>query len=327
MPGSASTEESGGDSEYWKCRRQGDILPIREIPVVGASVRLYPTPNGAAIISQTCDVVLSNRPNVLVAAVVELAPTEAVAARDGARPRYVHIPLFGDSYFVDLEYVASVEKSSIDELSCTSGVDGGSDGAIRTFALAVARRFGRFPFPDEVSAWLRPLRSAVEDKYDKPNSGLGLALGDISELRIEAVDWQHLPVDLTLHIITYAGVLPEIDDDESISAPPELDRWLRPAGKLIRSLGDIANRLYRYELAKGSILTSVEKYHLWLAFGEAFAERCGPRGADQEDPSIVAAVTSVAGNIASEDEFTLTQIRRSETLDLDHLSGPYPLSS
>jgi len=352
LSGISNSESSDESKNYWKHRRQGDVLSVCEIPLLCTSRRSavrsrmsrwygwlrrlkasdagafqgYETPHGVVIVSQTCDVTLANRPNVLVAAVAELSGSDASSARDGIRPRYVHIPLLGDSAFADLEYIAPISKSHALGLPHTPGIDQENDNEVRRFGLAVARRFGRFPLPDDVVPWISPLRDIVEDKYRRANSGLALALRDIVELRVEAASWQNVPIEIDLHVIVKAGIMPELLDSDSVAVPSDLESWLRRGRRLKQSPGAIANRLYRSELGNGDAPSPVERYHLWLALAQSFADKCQPKGANANNRDVQDAVAGVNPQISSEDEFTLAQIRRSEVLDVDHLSGPYPYS-
>jgi hypothetical protein len=67
---------------------------------------------------------------------------------------------------------------------------------------------------------------------------------------------------------------------------------------------------------------------LWLALAEAWAARCTPRERDKGEKAIAEAVADgvVAADIVSEDEYSLARYRRSEQLDVEHLSPPTPAS-
>jgi len=282
--------------------------------------------NGAVVISQTCDVVLPTRPNVLLAKLVSLDPAEASRARNGMLPRYVHVTSYGENMFADLDFVTTVTKEHLVEYDSTRGIDQANDVEVRDFARRIARRFGRYAFPNEVVPWFSPLQSIVQEKYRRPNSALGKALRQISELRVEASSWQKPGLDLTLHVIAKAGTVPELDkndDDELPPIPQALNQKLRPNGDLDKSLTDIAEMLYG---AQSNRLSSVERYHLWLAFAEAFGRHCTLKRSDADNPSYLAAVNSISGELSTDNDFNLAQFRRSEMLDLDHLSSPTPFT-
>lgn len=151
--------------------RQGDHLPkVGWIEVTQAPrgpLRIS-APDGVVIVSQTCDVVQSNRSAVQVARLVHLEGSTAVEARDGRRPRYVHVPARGQTAFADLEVIGTMTKVSLAGQERTPGVD--ADGDVRRFGQAVGRKFNRFPFPDHVVDWLRPLEEIAQSKSQRPQS-------------------------------------------------------------------------------------------------------------------------------------------------------------
>jgi hypothetical protein len=231
--------------------------------------------------------------------------------------------------FADLDVIGTLDKEIFARASTTTGV-GLDDMETRRFGRRVARRFGRFPFPDEVVPWLMPLADVIVSKYDKL-TGEALALEQVVELRVEATDgWTTPPYALTLVTIVRAGTLPELEEDNQIDLPSSLRSWLRmPNGELRRKPGDIAKRLYADQLESSGnspAPTPAERYHLWLALAEAWTARCVPRGRFKDDEAVVAAVAdgAVTADIVSEDEYSLVRYRRSEQLDVDHLSPPTP---
>jgi hypothetical protein len=235
----------------------------------------------------------------------------------------------GTDTFADLDIIGTLDKNILASTPVTDGV-GPADADVRRFGQRIARRFGRFPFPDEVVPWLTPLTDIVTSKYGK-ETGEALALEQVVELRVEATDgWAAPPYDLTLVTIVRAGTLPEFDEDEQIDPPPSLQRWLRePSGRLRRASGDIANRLFAHKVDTTGTTpapTPAERYHLWLALAEAWAAKCTPRGRDRENPAVAEVVAGgeIAADIASDDEYSLARYRRSERLDVEHLSPPAP---
>ncbi len=306
--------------------RQGDVLDLAELPVVDIDgIKPRPTPLGVAIVSQTCDLVQANRPNVTVAKIVKLAGTACKEAASGAQPRYVLLPACKSGTFVDLEFCASVSKSQAVRLQVVErGVDSADDVQIRQLALALGRRFSRFPFPDEVYPWLRPLQTLARDKHAKPDSALGRALREVVELRVEATNWQESPLEISLHVIIKSGTVPEPDSIDS-DPPQALATWLCPPDRRSRKPAEIAEKLFPADVSQRP--SSLEAYYLWGALAEALAAACRPQGRDAAQQSVMSAVSSIVGQLSSEDEFTLSQYRRSELLDLDHLSHPTPFAS
>lgn len=309
-----TADEIGALSRF----RQGDVLA--DVPDVvisdeeGAPRHLI-APLGVVIVSQTCDVVAPNRPTIQVALRVQLQSTHAAEARDGKRPRYAHLPALGDDNFADLEFMATVDKRRVIALTRTPGVVEDLDG--RFFSLAVARRYSRFPFPDEVTPWLRPLELVVVSRVRRANSPEALALESVVQLRVEAADgWREAPFELKLVVIVTPGTLPMFPGDDLPALPDNLKAHLYDDDRRVKAeRGDIAKML-----AKAT--DPIAKYWLWTALADAWAALCLPP--DAAPPQVKAAVSSLLAEVVSADEFPLTRIRKSEELDLDHLSEPTP---
>lgn len=282
------------------------------------------------LLSQTCDVVLPDRLTVVAAPLVRLSGEILKQAIKGGRPRYVAVPAAGADAFADLDVIGTLDKNILADTPAMAGV-GPADAEIRLFGRRVARRFGRFAFPDEVVPWLTPLTDVVTGKYGKA-TGEALALEQVVELRIEAAGgWISPPYALTLVTIVRAGTLPELEEEDQIDPPSSLQQWLRePGGRLRRSSGEIANRLFAHDVdtsGRSPAPTPAERYHLWLALSEAWAAKCTPRGRDTSDPAVANAVAGgeVTADIVSDDEYSLARYRRSERLDVEHLSPPPPI--
>lgn len=306
--------------------RQGDFVQIDGLQVVGsAGAWILPTPDGAVLLTQTCDAIRSEKLTVALAPVVRVEGGTASNARDGKVLRYIHLPLVGFDAFVDMSVVTTIDKAFFATLQRTPGIDQTDDDAVREFGRAVGRRFGRFPFPDEVTPWLRPLEVVVQSKHDK-QSPEGAAMRDVVELRVEAVDgWQNPPYALTLCVIVKPGVVPSFPNDVP-PCPDELLSWLRTGeGLLRRKSSAIAARL---ETERKQSPSSASVYWLWLALAEAWAALCSPdlnKYPTDRAAEIQAAVTGISADLLEEREFNLFRYRRSEQLDVDHLSHPTPL--
>lgn len=293
---------------------QGDYLAtLTSLPVVTvAGVRDRPTPCGVILIAQTCDIVRENPPTVQAAKLTYLLKTnDAQAARDGKRPRFVHVPTLGDSAFADLDLIATIDKRMLVCHARKPGVE--TDEDVRVFGRAVGRRPGRFAFPDEVVLWFNKLTDLISSKSRKLSTPEGRLLAAVEEARVEAADgWTAGPPwHLTLVIIVKPGTLPTFVDDEPPKCPDHLATWLYGSdGGLQRASGEIAARMEKEETGEGL-------HHLWEAYAESWAVKCQP-------PKTESHLGTVAAEIVSDDEFTTLRNRRSETLDLDHLSAPRP---
>lgn len=323
---SASADDGTASSEKVAalCRelRQGDVLNLGCLPIV-TSEAIYEQSYGlgVAIITQTCDLVQPRRPNVVVAPVVELNPSQAGNAKRGAMPQFVHLEhQTMDNYFVDLSHCATLTKAALTGMELIyHGVDQDDRESVGKFAARVGRRFSRFPFPDDVQPWFRPLQEQVTRRHGKESS-LGKILQDVVDIRIESSNWAAAQMELIVHIIVPAGTVPNPDDFDPDDVPSSLNRQLRPDGILVESATQIASRLVLAEGAVRSILTAPERYLLWNAFAEALASLCQKPEQIGVPSAIISAVASVTGMLWTDDEFSLNRYNRTESLDLEHLS-------
>jgi hypothetical protein len=208
---SGSESDSQDESSQW---RQADKFSLDTVAVTSATGEpaLVETTNGIALVSQSCDVVLPHRLNVQVAPIIELVGNDARAARDGKRSRYAHLPRLGDTSFADLDHVSTVAKTALAGKRVGEGVAG--DDETRRFAAAIARRFGRFAFPDDVSDAMKALRDLVQSKATKPQSPFGTVLADVLELRAESKAWAAVASEVTLVFVLFPGALPTLPDDD-----------------------------------------------------------------------------------------------------------------
>jgi hypothetical protein len=296
--------------------RQGDVVLIRELPVIGddGSVELRQALRGAVVISQTCDLVQPDRPTVQLVPLVDLDPDTARDAARGKRPRFVAVPSYGQNMFADLQVVGTVTKQYLSHFERRPGVS--ADGAAGSvFGRAVGRKFSRFPFPDEIHPWIKPLRELLQSRAGRETSPLGQIIESIAAIRLESAGgWRsHGPYDLTLVIILHPGVLPELDD-EFDELPIEIRDWAYQDGRLMRQSAQVAEKL---RSASGGAVQ-----HLWNIFGESLGEKCRENG--RRHPLYSSAVESLEVEIVSSDEFTFDRFQRSEEVDLDHLSPPVP---
>jgi len=218
----------------------------------------------------------------------------------------------------------SVTKEHLISLARTRGVL--SDADVSEFGRLLGRRYSRFPFPDELVYWLRPLQKVAESKHSKPESAEGRAFRHVLDLRLEnGAPWERPPLALTLAVIVESGVLPVFPGDDLPDIPGDLAAWLRPKGQL-QSADAIAKRL-------DAAVDPVERHWLWQAIGEAWASKCRPsdsdlKDLDESDRQRINGIVlnqEIASDVTSEDEYSLFRYRRSEALDLDYLSPSVPL--
>lgn len=298
--------------------RQGDVFSVAAVVVVAADgvPGNRPCPHGAVVISQSCDAAQPDRPLVQVSPVVRLSGDDAAQAHAGHRPRYAPLPGAGTDAFADLDIVTTLEKASISELVRTPALT--TDAAVRRFAGAVSRKYGRFAFPNDVVRCLRPLEETLQSKAGKPASPIGKVLQQVNMLRVEvAGNWFDAPFDLTIVVVTTADALPFTDPVDDLPDPPDgLRDKLWPTTKTAAQAAATISTF----LADGSP-TDAERYWAWQWLAEAWAQRC----VDQRDKlGLHAAVGSVGGEVVTVQEYSLDRVGRSEMLDLDYLSEPLP---
>lgn len=152
---------------------------------------------GLVVLTQTCDVVRSctERPYVEVCPLVEVDDGRLHEIQRGRRPAYASLPLLADRNLVaDLDRVMTVEKPLVAAWARMPGW--GTDAEARSFALALARKRIRFPFPDDFTNLARKLQSRLGDKHDK-NSDEGRGLRALREIRVHgSPSWGAPQVDV-----------------------------------------------------------------------------------------------------------------------------------
>lgn len=289
--------------------RQGDVIEaIDAIHIDGGDP--WPTPHGVVVISQTCDIVQGTRPNALLAPLKYLDDADARNARDGKWPQYVPVPAISDLAFADLEVIGTITKERLATLQRKPGVL--DDRAVRRFGRDVGRRFSRFAFPDEVVPYLKPLEEIIGKASRREESPLGPFLPDIAEIRVEATHGWSPPYRLVLAVILRVAARPILDDEDLPEIPDDLDTFLY--GGDLPKVPAIAEKLRATN-------DSVRIHFLQNAIVDAMAVACLPKDPTQRRPDLVQEIT---GEITTEADFSLHRARRSELLDLDHLSAPRP---
>lgn len=295
---------------------QGDVFDLGQICMMerpagsDVAVRQVECPEGVVVISQTCDALLS--PTVQVAQLVSLDERAAKEASTGKRPRYLPVRVGEEGKFADLSCVATVGC----ECLCSSRLIAHGAETLdsqRLFRDLASRRFGRFPFPDDVVAWCRPLREKIAPKA-KRNGSQGELLKRVRCIRIEdGNNWENpLSYQLTLTFLTESGTMPVVDDDDDFTVPDAIEQALKllDYGKRAERLSDYICSRTKYGLSDGAICT------LWGMLANAWVAQCNEKyGADGH----IARVSGTA-IVVPEDEYTFDQMRYSEQLDLDYLS-------
>lgn len=298
--------------------RQGDWLQeLKGIPIAtGNGIGSVYAKNGVIVISQTCDLVQSTRLSVQVVPLVYLSEPQASEARDGARPRYVHIPNLGSLAFADLEIVGTLSKEYVAKHARRPGVGNPTDTGI--LGRAIGRRFSRYPFPDSVTPWLQPLEKLAKSKSQKVSTPEHDFFESVVQLRLESTNgWgEQDSYELTLIVIVKPETLPMFPNDEI----PEMDSALR--AELFRANGDIGMTSTQIATRLKAYTNESEKYWLWQALGVAWAETCRPPTGTSQKVLDAVAGGKILCEVVESNLYTLDRWLRSEMLDLDHLSKP-----
>lgn len=305
QPAQQAGLELGDACRDW---RQGDVFRDAKTFVFDAawSPRPVETTYGAVVVSQSCDAALPNRQRIQIAPVVRIEdPKDVREAASGKRPQYVAIPRLGPDFFADLDCITTVLKTVLLGSEHVAGVE--TDQEVREFAFSVARKFGRFAYPDEVVECLQPLTRTLQSKARKEQSPLGQLLTQVHSLRVQCEDWTVMPYELTLIVVMEPDVIPFPED---VDAPPsDLNR---PSDN---GLTAQINSYVQY-LRDGE-RSPTERYFGWQYIADAWALQC--EAAAHSNP-LSRFVGSVTAELVSVDEFPLSRYLASESLDLDYLS-------
>jgi hypothetical protein len=218
---------------------------------------------------------------------------------EGETPQYVAVSEAGADAFADLDRIMTLDKRIIADCPHRAGV-GTDPDQVRRFGQAVARKFGRYPFPDYFIESVEPLRRRVLRRWDKPASPEGRVLADLVQIRVQPVPVEPASdMDFTLMFIMRQGSLPILANPPVPSLGIVALAELRQPSGIAEKLADTAVGLD-------------DRVYLYNKLAEAWASLCLPNSA----------IRSVSGEIVSEDEYVLSDYWQSERLDLDQLSGP-----
>jgi hypothetical protein len=178
---------------------------------------------GLVVLSQTCDIVrpCTDRPFVEVCPLVKIPADQMASIAKGRRPAYAQVPsLVSQGLVADLDRVMTVEKPVMARWTRVAGCS--TDEQRRRFAWSLARKRGRFAFPDDFEAIVGDLKERLDDKHDK-NSPEGRALRALREIRVAAdPSWNADSVSLMFWFIRdQDSVTPD-----SVAWDDYLNRWL-----------------------------------------------------------------------------------------------------
>jgi hypothetical protein len=168
---------------------------------------------GFVVISQTCDLVRSSgeRALVQVAALVSVDPATVEETKRGFRPRYAYIPEVEEQGLVaDLTAIMTIEKSVLIQMPGGTRVRGcPTDTDARRFAEALTRSLGRFAFPDDFVAAIKPVQKRIVEKHGKVTrdkkgrpTAEGQVLETMTEIRVSCTpSWTAAQNELVFYFI------------------------------------------------------------------------------------------------------------------------------
>jgi hypothetical protein len=296
--------------------RQGDVVGLRLLPLSGTGDKsgIVNTPNGIAILSQTCDVVQPSKVRCLVAPVIADPSDGALSsARKGQKPLHLYLESTTAKptrCLADIEYAVSIPKATLVGLPITARyVEQASGRAARTVAWRVGRAFSRFPFPGEVYPAFSRLRRQAQDKAGSEGN-FGRVLDRVEDLRVAADQWSGPGRKLTLYIVVAEELLiPPDDVDPSWHWSPKRVMGLRSDEPQTGLSLDRVSQLILANLdADKSSLA-----RLWRLFGQIMQEQL-------LSPMLSDEVATFEVVVLSDSEMTFRQYQQTESLDLEVLS-------
>lgn len=276
--------------------RQGDYIPGVDRLFVrddNGTVTEVSTPLGVVIITQCCDLARPESGNIPVAAaVVELSGSRAENARTGRSPRYAGSAQLAADQFVDFGVIGAISASVLSS-SQRRALSTTRDRLF--FQSRIARRFGRFAYPDDAQPFVRKIQKRLRSKAGLTTSSLGTCIDRIQTIRVEA-DWDPGPPwELTIVFVLHEGELPTVSQ-----AATGMGTKL--------SVADAADRVARLGAGSSGLDAA------WLQLAEAVVQEA------RDDKSASAHISDVVVEVLEESEFDYYRFRRSADLDVDDLS-------
>lgn len=171
-----------------------------EMPEGGLQVVAVDAP-GFVVLSQTCDIVRSctARPYVEICSLIELPEEDMLLVRLGRRGQFIALPaLDRRAVAADLDRVMTMEKSALVRFQGQRHHGVTTQAEVRDLADALARKRGRFAFPNDFVALVTPLQQRVIKRH-KRDSDEGRLLRAVREIRVRAIpDWMAEIVEIEL---------------------------------------------------------------------------------------------------------------------------------
>ena len=256
--------------------------------------------DGHAVLTQPCDLAPRpgrDRPFVAVAPLVQLGGDQIEQAARGRLTRFAHVPTYLDGAFcADLDRITTIETGVLLLCDRLSRLD--TDQQRLEFSRAVARKFERFAYPDDLAKSIKKWRDHVISKHGRQNSQEGELYRSALDVLVSAEpSWDAERIQATITVLVPPGVLPLIDPD----AEPEVGE-VEAANRL--SAADIAEKLLNGEIDMrlGAVMCN--------RLQDEWAKKCDPTGV----------IETVQFQLLGADDLTAAQYLNSTRLDLEFLS-------
>ena len=257
-------------------------------------------PDGHAVLTQTCDLVPRtgrDRPFVAVAPLVELSSELTDQAARGRLTRFAHVPTYRDGAFcADLDRITTIETGVL--LLCDRAGSLETDQQRLAFSRAVARKFDRFGFPDDLVESIKKWRNHVVSKHGREHSQEGELYRSALDVLVTAdPSWEAERIRATITVLLPAGILPPAD--------PEAEPEVAEVDSINRlSAADIAEQLLNGEIDMrlGAFMCN--------RLQDEWARKCEPTGV----------IETVRFQLLGTDDLTAGEYLASSRLDLEFLS-------
>jgi len=126
-------------------------------------------------------------------------------------PRYAPVSAFEDgSCFADLDRITTIETGLLLLLNREPGLS--SDAERASFSRAVARKFERHAFPDDLQRSLSKWRDRVVSKHNRTSSHEGSLYRSAVDVRVSASpEWDADGIDVVVAVLFPPSFLPPTD--------------------------------------------------------------------------------------------------------------------
>jgi hypothetical protein len=300
-----------GGAIDWRAAAQGDVLHLDHLNYWGGNGNneRVATPNGVALLSQTCDLV-QDRERVIVAPVSESSAAEMSHVRRGAKPLLVAIGP-GPNHVVNLERMISVPRSLLgDAVVLHHSVQERSGEAADRLSARIGRGLYRFAFPDAVHDALSRMQKKIAEGYSK-NTRFADVLHLIDEFRISCSAWEAANRNLMITAIIPEQYLPHADSrHESWAWGTDTVSGLKNGESSDTTSVERVSQLILANIEAENDAALVVLWELWV-----------DRLSKAVLPGPTTEVSSIFIEALSDVEYTYKQHKASETLDFSVLSN------